>query len=154
MDAKTALRRRIEGDQVVIPCLQETGLWVRPRKFSVQARDELNALLFPRRALLSKIRREQGQQADEEAVGDIDPALLALADAMRLQLRHGIAEHGFAGQGIPPDEEWISSVLDDPELAQEIIVIIQDFNRPLARGSSESSKTPPNGAFGGSDSGS
>lgn len=163
MDVKIALNRRIVGDPVTLACLgEENGIWVKPRKFSVVGQDAIRAITIPRSAALAKLRAaiedkggaasdadggltEEGLRARDEAaiekltaLDGFDAGKLAVADVMRAQLKYGVAEHNFDGDPRAPTEAWIDQVLDDPELAEEIVGIVGAFNRPLARRTSAS----------------
>jgi hypothetical protein len=149
MDVTVALNRRYIGESVAVPGLEDLGLKVRPRKFSVRGRDELNAALLPRQALVAKVRRAQdlaSQAGQEMDLSAVEPSLFGLEQIMRLQLRHGIAFHNFDGAEKAPDDVWLSSVLEDPDLAGELIKIVQGYNNPLPKPTPEPSGMSSNGS--------
>jgi hypothetical protein len=61
-------------------------------------------------------------------------------------LRYGINSYQFGDEEGPPTDAWIKDVLEDVELASELLVIVQEFNSPLAKPTSDISETLPAGS--------
>jgi hypothetical protein len=161
---KTASQRGFVGDKVQITSvLGEDGkpldLWIKPRLFSVSGSDEISSYSIQQQA---KMRREtvkalleRGLEATEEALakndlivdilGSGDPDLFKQRALVRMHLLYGIHAHNFGDEIEGPTDAWIDDVLEDPRLASELFKIVQGFNRPLARKTSDQSETSPNG---------
>lgn len=158
MDIKAALKRRITGDLTAVPGYEDMRLEVRPRKFSVQARDEINTLILPRSAAIRRLRTltkgKVGAEEAEENEAELSAALkgmdlseLAMGGILRLQIVHGIESYK-AGEDpeASMDEAFLGACLEDPSLAAAVAKIAQGYNAPLPKPTPETSGTSLNGS--------
>jgi len=152
---KAASNRRVVGDWVSLKNLEELGARIKPRKYSQAGADEINAWAVQRQARMKResvkalIEKKDGDSIRDDAVLDVlanaDPELLKQAHYMGLILKHGVAEYEFGDEAGVPDDDWIEAVLNDIELAGEILGIVRGFNSPLARPTSGTSETSQDG---------
>jgi hypothetical protein len=135
------------------------GHWIKAKKYSINATDEINAATrevqkgMDKKSLIevAKKAREMGiagEVVSEEDIMDmltpeqmsalLDSTGVASAKVMEIKLRNGIAEHSFDGC---PVKDLARDILEYPEIAQEMLKIVEEFNRPLAKKSSVASAT-------------
>ncbi len=152
---RAASNRRVIGDWVDIKSLGEIAARIKPRKYSQTGADDINAWAVQRQARMKResvkalIEKKDGDSIRDDAVLDVlanaDPELLKQAHYMGLILKHGVAEYEFGDEAGAPDDDWIEAVLNDVELAGEILSIVRGFNSPLARSTSGISETSQGG---------
>lgn len=149
-DWKDRISRSRIGQKVDLKSIE--GFWIKPRKFSVEENDLIQVA---NNAALSHVGRAAFAQATQKikVQAERDPDVLVLdlledhqlealmdaqfaptAEIVRLQLLHGVAEHNFCEQGSTTrmDEALVEEIMQVPEIAGEIALIVQGFNRPLA----------------------
>jgi hypothetical protein len=144
------------------------GFWVKPKKFSVEQNDEiqaaqLKALAGVNRGTLAKATNKikiASENKEETAVIDVlsDDDISALMDAkfapssevLRLHILYGIAEHNFCEEEISTvvDNALVDGLMKYPDIATEIGGIVQRYNSPLAHQTSTTSGTSPDGSTG------
>ena len=161
---KDATRRNLIGSKHELVAVKGE-LWIRPKKWSIQAADEIASYrreLFADPERRRKIQRimelKKGEEIDiktlEEAEGG---ELLELLSALELQdrrsiyavgIRDGVGEHNFSddageliGNGQSFDQATIDDILTWGELATEMFGVIQEYNRPLAGRNGDNSET-------------
>lgn len=152
-------RRLIQGDKKELATFP--GYWIRPKKYSVSQRDEIQAAMreiqkgIDKKALvevMSKVRNFDDELDKEELMKSLsEENLAALLDSSNLptaklaeiRLRCGIAEHNFEGSTV---EELARAMMEYPVVCDEMVKIVEDFNRPLASRTSKTSETSPNGS--------
>lgn len=152
------------------------GRWVKVRKYSIRGKDEINAAMaklqqgLDKKAIYSlakKIREQQGNKSltEQEALALLEPDEIAAfmdgntapaEDLSRLRILHGVAAHNFLdgdpeavqiGTSKQEDIKTFSSeILEFSEATAEILSLVEDFNRPLARPRSKTSETSPSGS--------
>lgn len=152
---RAASNRRVIGDWVEIKSLEGIDARIKPRKYSQAGADEINAWAVQRQARMKResvkalIEKKDDVSVRDDAVLDVlanaDPELLKQAHYMGLILKHGVHEYEFGDEAGAPDSEWIEAVLNDIELAGEILGIVRGFNSPLARPTSGTSETSQDG---------
>jgi len=171
---KTASNRRVVGEWVEVKSLPGIDARVKPRKYSQAGADEINAWAVSRskfkheadiaslealaqvEAELKDVPAEELAEAEakvkaakEEKLLTVfagtDPEILKQSGYMAIVLKYGIAEYEFGDEAGPPTDAWIRDVLDDVELAGELLGIVQVFNGPLARKTSDTSESSPAG---------
>ncbi len=137
------------------------GYWVKVRKYSISAKDEIQAVLrkaqksIDRKALMSLMaRREKGLTEEElresltaEEIGAmIDMQSGELSELCKIRIKHGLFEHNFCDEGVSKEtEKFAKDILEYNDIAEEIIGRIEAFNAPLAEKTSKASATSPNG---------
>jgi hypothetical protein len=157
---KETVRKGLLGDRVPLAVTGGT-LWIRPRKYSQEAADEIRALMRPfylgteakakeakLQALKDRLEAEGKKLADADPLELIEatpemPSALKVA-ANRLYLRHGVGEYGRAdggkqvaeGEALP--EELLEEMMGWGELAEEAAGVVEAWNRPLASPTSPS----------------
>jgi|GEM_PF-2405229 len=163
-----AARRKILGERRELETLP--GYWIRPRKFSTIGAAEVQAVSIKNTDLPDDLIEKLGAIGDNPEINELDKRtplkFLSRADRIRvmqafshsaadsvevqrLALLHGIAEHNFYQNGenaTHVDEDLVNELLDYQEVATEILSIINEFNRPLAKAPAGSSSTPQNGS--------
>lgn len=155
-----AAQKRVEGEWTKVQTLAEIGAEVKPRKYSQEGADEINAFSVMRQAKMSResvkalVHRAQ-DHADEnelrdeiilDALGSADPDLFKQAPLLRLFLKYGIAAwRDNSNASGKPDNDWINGILESPDIAAEVVTIVKEFNRPLPKATSASSGTPSSG---------
>jgi hypothetical protein len=162
---KIAADRSVVGEAVELKTLP--GLHVKPRKYSVRGDAEINAA---RIRSLAQVRSDalrevagafsEAKQSDDQMGGltpdqrkDIAVKVMegATADMMgqidekRFKLFYGVHAHDFDGEYVAPTLEWADAILEYPEVTAEILSIVDTKNVPLAKPTSGSSATSPNG---------
>jgi len=163
-DWKNRISRLRIGGKVELKSIE--GFWVKPRKFSVEENDLIQAANI---AALSKVKRSAFAQATQKirsrAKDDPDALVVdlldereleALMDAqfapaariVHLQILYGVAEHNFCEQESTThmDETLADEIMQVPEIAGEIALIAQGYNGPLVQGNSPISGTSPHGS--------
>jgi len=143
---KTASNRRVVGDWVDVTCLEGIEARVKPRKYSQAGADEINAWAVSR----AKFKKDVGEAKDAEEriekLAATDPEMIRQSGYMGIVLRYGINSYQFGDEEGQPTDAWIKDVLEDVELASELLVIVQEFNSPLAKPTSDISETSPAGS--------
>jgi hypothetical protein len=163
---KIAADRSIIGEAVELKSLP--GCHVKPRKYSVRGDAEINAA---RIRALAQVRsdalrevagafadvkqsddakmdltKEQRQEIAVKVMENASADTIGNVSGKRLQLLYGIHAHDFDSEYIAPTLEWVDSVLEYPEITNEVLAIIEAKNLPLAKPTSDSSATSPNGS--------
>jgi hypothetical protein len=144
------------------------GFWIKPRKFSVEENDiiqeaQLNALKDVNRGMLARATQKMMASTDSKSGASVidilsDDDISALLDAkfapssaiLRLHLLHGVAEHNFCEEESSTlvNAALVDDLLKYPEIATEIGLLVQGFNSPLAKPTSGTSGTSPDGSTG------
>lgn len=150
------------------------GYWVKVRKWSIRGKDEIDAAVkevqrsLDRKALFEVAKMVRGiapEELEKMDSGEIMSLLTpeqfsALTDSLSTQaakvveakLRHGIDSHNFCEGDIDTrstDKDvkgFAYQILDFPEVATELLELVEDFNRPLPRPTSSTSGTSPSGS--------
>jgi hypothetical protein len=137
------------------------GYWVKVKKYSISARDEIQSVLskfqksIDKKALMSLVGKRGTNLSESELRESLTPeeigAVLDMGNAETSQysyvrIKNGIAEHNFCDEGVSKEtESFAKDILDYSDIAQEILLIIEEYNRPLAEVTSKQSTTSPNG---------
>lgn len=146
------------------------GYWIRPRKYTVAGQDAINEIQrklqkgINKKALMSFVRKleiEDVDKKDEQALTaevlehlteeEIDTMMessqLPTADLMKAKLKAGIHSHNFSDKGESTETDvFVQDILDYPTIAEEILKIVEEFNRPLAGKKSKKSRTRRSGS--------
>ncbi|OPL13127.1 MAG: hypothetical protein AVO39_10925 [delta proteobacterium MLS_D] len=174
MGWKDEARRTIIGEKVMLETFP--GYWIRPRKYSIETMDEIRAIErkqqgeFNRKAL-ARIAKKMSESGNIEDPGTIAPAMImgeltdeefeAIyevsenrkagpgAQLIIAKIHGGVGEHNFDGAKI---ETLAKDMVDYPDIAREMITIIEEYNRPLAGNPSGISEPLPDGSTKGESS--
>lgn len=140
------------------------GFWIKAKKYSINARDEINAAVrevqkgLDKRAILevTKKAREMGLSGStpteaeimdmltpEQLSALIDSSNVASSKVMETKLRNGIAEHSFGDTKVA---DLARDILEFPDIANEMLTFIEEFNRPLTKQTSPASAMSPSGS--------
>jgi hypothetical protein len=154
MGWKNDARRLVIGERRELGTFE--GYWIRPRKFSVQAKDEINAIQrriqksIDKKALISLMKKVKGSKEADQSEEEIekklyesmtDDELNSMLDAQGVETKdliytkilYGVAEHNFCDEEKSEDSKVLAAdILDYEAIAQEIINVVEEFNRPLA----------------------
>lgn len=150
------------------------GYWVKVRKWSITGKDEIDEATkeaqksLDRKALFEIGKTIKGLDAEKVEAMTVDELLpllttdqfAALMDSQSTQsarlievkLKNGIDSHNFCEGDIDTrstDKDikgFAHQILEYPEIAEEILVFVEAFNRPLARATSSTSGMSPNGS--------
>ncbi len=148
------------------------GYWVKPKKYSVKGRDEINEAErkvqknIDKKALMKFARRlkdkdEYKDLSEEQILEKIpDDELIVMMDLRMTEvfavneakIKHGIACHNFCDGDIDTRstekdiQGFARDILEFEDIAVEIIGYIEEFNRPLAVQSSLTSETLQSGS--------
>jgi hypothetical protein len=167
MGWKEAAQRTIVGDKVELKTFP--GYWIKPKKYSVSGKDAINEeqrklqQSIDKKALASMIKKldidSDGKDeaqimsevmdtlTDEELAAMMDSQYVPSASYIKVRLNEGIHAHNFCDG---PETQDVSSfaqdILDYPEIAEEILKVVEEYNRPLAKKSTKKSKMQPNGS--------
>jgi hypothetical protein len=119
------------------------GGWIVRRKFNVEAKENLAAV-------------RDGMEFDE-AGNPVKIRPGAIKDFHKLVLKAGLLDSNFEdkdGKKVDVhDDAFLGKLLDEfPEVAQEMVDAIMEFNSPLPSGSSSNSETVPSGTSAGEGS--
>lgn len=152
---KTASSRRVVGDWVPVTKLDGIEARIKPRKYSQAGVDEINSWAIQRQARLKRdtvraiVEKSEHEPVRDDAIMDVlanaDPELLKQSYYMGMILRFGISEYDFGDETGKPDDDWIAAVLDDVDLAAELMEIAKDFNSPLPKLTPDTSGTSLDG---------
>lgn len=163
MGWKEDARRLVIGEKAELDTLP--GYWVKPLKYSIQAKDEINAIqcklqkginkkeLASLMQKLKDIRKGDESPKDEEILSQISEGELETLlnmqnteskELTRIKILYGVAEHNFDGVSVA---ELAEDILDYEEVALEILTIVEEFNRPLANKMSSTSKMSQDGSI-------
>ena len=139
------------------------GYWVKVRKYSISAKDEIQSVLkkaqkgIDKKALLSLMAKREKITSPEELQQSVTPEELEMAVEMQtaeiksyaiIRIRHGVAEHNFCDEGISKEtEKFALDIMEYGEIVDEILTLIEDFNRPLAAKTSMPSEMSQNGSI-------
>ena len=155
-------RRTIVSDKKELSTFD--GYWVKVKKYSINAKDEINAATrevqkgMDKKALIevAKKAREMGLAGEVVSENDImdmltpeqmsallDSTSVASSKVMEAKLKNGIAEHSFGASTV---DQLAHDILDYPDIANEILNYIEEFNRPLAKKTSPVSAMSPSGS--------
>lgn len=157
MGWKDDARRLIIGEKVQLETFE--GYWIRPKKWSIQAKDEINAVQrriqkgIDKKALMSVYAKSKGKNYSEEELLEkispeelgafLDSNSLEAKDFVEIKLKYGIAEHNFEGAKV---KDLAHDILEYEDIAIEMLKIVEDFNRPLAKKTSPISGMSQNGS--------
>jgi hypothetical protein len=154
MGWKNDARRLVIGERRELGTFE--GYWIRPRKFSIQAKDEINAIQrriqksIDKKALISLMKKVKGSKEADQSEEEIekklyesmtDDELNSMLDAQGVETKdliytkilYGVAEHNFCDEEKSEDSKVLAAdILDYEAIAQEIINVVEEFNRPLA----------------------
>lgn len=172
MSWKDDARRTIVGEKHDLTTFE--GYWIKPKKFSKSAEDAINEQIrklqkgVNRKALVSVTKKaeERGEElgsmseaevlellTEEELAALMDGDTAATFDLCRVKIRYGIDSHNFCDGDIDSrstqvvDDTFARDILEYPQIAGEIMGIIQEFNRPLPNKKSPKSETSQNGSI-------
>ena len=172
-----AVNWRVAADRLTVgePVELETlpGLWIRPRKYSVNGAAEIKAAQVRALAELrgNAIREiatafDGAPASDDAAVGlthdqRLDVAVRVMENATadvvgsvaerRAKVLFGVAEHNFEGEPGTPTAAWVDELMEHEPVFLEVLRIVEEKNRPLAGTTSPKSATSPTGSSTGSD---
>lgn len=164
---KIAADRVTIGERVELKTLP--GYWVRPRKFSKAGEAEILAAqtraVAQKRAVASSIidaydakpTNEADAMVGSKAVGmqrevqllvmqNATPEMVGHLEEDRVRLTFGVEDHNFNGDAEKATSAWARDVMEHAEIANEILAIVAEKNRPLAMPTPPSSGTSPNGS--------
>lgn len=167
MSWKQDAQRKIVGDKNELKTFP--GYWIRPKKYSIAGQDAINAEQrklqkgIDKKALVSvakKLKIDADGREEAEIMTEImsnisDDELSALMDSqyvpsaayIKIRLQEGIDSHNFCDAAESKDVDSLAEdILDYPEIAEELLQIVEEYNRPLAVKGSKKSKTPQNGS--------
>lgn len=141
------------------------GFWIKVKKFSINATDEINAATrevqkgMDKKSLIEVAKKAReagiaGEVLSEDEIMDmltpeqmsalLDSTSVASAKVVEIKLRNGIEAHNFEDTKVP---QLAHDILEYPEIAQEMLKFVEEFNRPLAKTTSVKSATPPSGSI-------
>jgi hypothetical protein len=168
-DWKAIARRAVLGERVDLQTLPDH--WIVPRRFSVAGEQEINELSvklskslpghlmqklsplfdgnFGRIITMKDYQELLDPQELVELVQHLSEVKGLPIEVQRKILFYGIGQHNLTEDGSISDtisEDLLNELLDFPEPTNEVIDIIQEFNSPLHRATSETSGTQPNGS--------
>lgn len=163
-------RIKRQGEKYEIDSL--SGLWFRPQKYSVEAsesiallRQKLSGQFDP--ALLKKLitkYRELDKEltTTKDVLEALEPEeLIELTQSMKLEgkessleykkqvLLCGIGEHNFTSEDGKPeiiDQEFVDRLCEYQKTAEEMLLVIEEWNHPLALKSHTKSGTLSSGS--------
>lgn len=175
MGWKDDARRSILGEKTGLASFP--GYTITPRKYSIEILDEIKDIERERqkevdRRALARVAKKMAakKQLSEEDLSKLTPAemineleddefaaLFAAVDKshgfeakiISVKIRGGLGAHDFKDSSV---EELSTELLEYAEIAGEVVRIIDEFNRPLVKSPSETSKQSPGGSTGGEDS--
>lgn len=161
MKLKNRISSTLVGPKTVLKTYGDADggeeLWIKPKKYSTVEKDEISAMQNVSAAnvnkaaatklylKMEKLKEELGKEvrvenvleevSDEEIKSLVESQNIPVAETYRLIIRYGVAEHnlcdGEEAQNAV-DDEFVDEILKAPDLAAEIVSIVEDFNRPLA----------------------
>lgn len=172
MGWKDDARRLVVSDKRELESITDSEgkkYWIKPRKWSVAAKDEINGVqrrlqkAIDKKALASLVQKSQtgDYETVEEMIEAMEPdEFAALLDTQNIEsydlaevkLRNGISSHNFCDGDIETrstDKDikgFVHDILEYEDIALEILKIVEDYNRPLAMKTSATSKTLPDGS--------
>ena len=164
---KESARRKIVGDAEELKTFP--GYWIKPKKYSVTGKDAINDEQrklqqgIDRRSVASVVKKLKikadgktedqlleevmDRLTDDELAAMIDSQFVPSAAYIKIRLMEGIHSHNFCDAAESLDvKTLVNDILDYPEIAGEMLAIVERFNAPLARKSSRILKTPPSGS--------
>lgn len=164
---KVAADRMTIGEKVELTTLP--GYWVRPRKYSKAGEAEILAAqtraVAQKRAVASSIidaydaqpaneadamvgSRAAGMQREVQilVMQNASAAMVGHIDEDQARIAFGIEDHNFNGEIERASMDWAREVMEHAEIANELLAIVAEKNRPLVRPTSPSSETSPNGS--------
>ena len=153
MSWKDDARRLIIGEKKDLESFE--GYWIKPRKFSIKAKDEIAAVQrkiqkgIDKKSLASMMEKAKDVDGDDqrkvfevltsdELEAMVDMQNIESKDLVKIKLMHGIAEHNFGNETV---EKLSEDILDFESVAIEMLNIVEDFNRPLVEETPKTSKT-------------
>jgi len=163
-DWKSKLSLSRVGEKVDLKTAE--GFWVKPKKFTVEQNDEiqaaqLKALAGVNRGTLAKatnkikVASENNEEAsaidvlsDEDISALMDAKFAPSSEILKLHILYGIAEHNFCEEESTTvvDKALVDDLMKYPDIATEIGGAAQKYNGPLALPTSETSGTSPDGS--------
>lgn len=160
MGWKDDARRTVVSEKMELSTLP--GYWVVARLWTVGGKDEISTAMrkvqkgLDKKALMSFAIKAKNNGADlkneqelmdlltpEEIGAFVDSESAEMAGLIEVKLRYGIAEHNFDGVTVP---ELAKAMLEYPNIATEILGLIEEFNRPLPKTTSKPPEMSPNGS--------
>lgn len=164
-------RRTVVSEKRFLTTME--GYWVKVRLWSIKGRDEISAAerearkAIDKKALFEVSKKVKGIEPEKLKTLDTGDMLSlltpdefdALTNSMSMdsarvvetKLRFGIDSHNFCDGDIDTrstDKDikgFASQIIEYPEVAQELLAFVEDFNRPLAQQTLSSSETQPSG---------
>jgi hypothetical protein len=164
-------RRTVVSDKKMLSTLE--GYWVKLRKWSISAKDEIDQATseaqkdISKKALFDIAKKVKGIEPEklksmknEEIMEILDAddlmalsaqASVASAKVIEAKLKHGIDSHNFCDGDIDTrstDKDikgFASQIILYPEIAYEVLAMVEDFNRPLVSQTSNRSGMSLNG---------
>lgn len=165
MGWKEDARRTIVSDKKMLKSFPEG--WVKVKKFSVKGNDEINAALrklqsvFDRKAIMSFAKKARDGADEKSMLQEMTPEEMGMIldgntaesyDLIFAKIKNGVAMHNFCDGDIETRstekdiQGFAKDILEYPDIANEIVSLIEDYNRPLVEKRSETSKMSPNGS--------
>ena len=149
------------------------GYWVKVRKYSIKGKDEIEQAKreaqksIDKKALYEVAKAVKGFDPEklknitnDEMIQLLTPeqfsamtesSTVSVSKVIEAQLRSGIDSHNFCDG----DEDrstskdiagFASQIIDYPEITEEILKFVEEFNRPLAKATSKTSGMSQNGS--------
>jgi len=158
IDWKIAANRMVIGEKVELKSLP--GYWVQPRRYTKQGEAEILAAQTRviantkalSAALYDEAKRKTGSDADAIAdttalekeitakiIENVSPEMVGRLEETKAKILLGIAAHNFTKEGIPT-LDWVNDVMEYSPIANEILAIVEDYNRPLLQKVSDKSE--------------
>jgi len=153
MGFKTELKKTRTGERYELETLKDFHF--QPVLYSVAGEDELQAITMKNKDLIpaSVIKRLQGKELKPEELLDelteeeyekflsnLSANTAANLDLMRIKIRYGFGPNnfsdGFSTEGAltgPNPIDAVDALLENSEVAHEVVNIIDEFNSPLSR---------------------
>lgn len=153
-------RRTVVSEKKALSTLE--GYWVKVRLWTVGGKDEITATVrklqkgLDKKSLISFMAKARSRGKDltneadimsilteDEIAAFVDSESVEASAMIEAKLKNGIAEHNFGDMKV---SELAHDLLEFPNVAEEILKLIEDFNRPLASQTSSTSATSPSGS--------
>jgi hypothetical protein len=147
------------------------GYWVKVRKFSIRANDEIQAAIremqktIDRKTVFEVAKRFKDHAVEGDTVETLmdkvsTDELIALSDTqsavaskiIEAKIKNGVAMHNFCDGDIDTRatdkgiEAFAHSILEYQDIANEILMAVEKFNRPLASQTSKTQGMSPSGS--------
>ena len=127
---------RSSGEKIYLKSL-DGDTWIEPKKLSVKAQQRLGTL--------AKIQKKEDDKGSEANLNIIEETLLEM---MKITILQGVSNHNFKdkdGNKVTFNDNVFEQIIEFSELAIEINKVVAEYNRPLAKETSEKSEMSQNG---------